>query len=96
MTKNRIKIVTIRVLHLQELKTKQLKKNYHSLHAIIVKFNNEPVEIGFLMSSTTQQSGQLIIIEVSAIHRESMKGYPACLSIVRFSYLPTFQTEIFC
>ena len=25
---------------------------------------------------------------VSAIRRGSMKGYPACLSIVRFSYFP--------
>ena len=24
-----------------------------------------------------------------------MKGYLACLSIVRFSYFPTFQTEFF-
>ena len=25
-----------------------------------------------------------------------MKGYLACLSIVRFFYLPTPQTELFC
>ena len=37
------------------------------------------------------------LIVVSAIRRGSMKGYYlACLSIVRFSYFPTQQTEIFC
>ena len=25
-----------------------------------------------------------------------MKKYPACLSIINFSYFPTFQTELFC
>ena len=32
---------------------------------------------------------------VSAIHRVSMKSYPVCLSIVRFSYFFTFLTELF-
>ena len=33
---------------------------------------------------------------ISTIRRGSMKGYLACLSIVRFFYLPTPQTELFC
>ena len=33
-----------------------------------------------------------MIIGVSAICRRSLKGHPACLSIVRFSYFPTFQS----
>ena len=37
------------------------------------------------------------LIVVSAIRTGSMKCYYlACLSIVRFSYFPTLQTEIFC
>ena len=35
------------------------------------------------------------MIVVSAIRQRSMKNYPACLSIVRFSHFPALKTEIF-
>ena len=35
-----------------------------------------------------------LIIAVSAVRRESLKGHPTCLSIVGFSYFYTFQTVI--
>ena len=49
-------------------------------------------------SAYKSQSTQfgLVIIVVSAIRIGSMKRYPACLSIVRFSGFPTLQTEKSC
>ena len=37
-----------------------------------------------------------IIILVSEIPSGSFEGFAACLSIVSFSYFPTFWTELFC
>ena len=37
-----------------------------------------------------------ILIVVSGICRGFEKSYFDCLNIVRFSYFPTFQTELFC
>ena len=35
------------------------------------------------------------MVVVSAIRQGSMKSYPACLSLVRFSHFPALKTEIF-
>ena len=49
--------------------------------------------IAFDRSSANRRKKNNIKIVVSVIRRWSMKAYLTCLSIVRFSYFPTFQTE---